>query len=273
MSTELTLFHFDEDRQNFENVGRPNGITHWIESTLREALGYQSPGGFQKAMIRAKQTCLTLGMEIEDHFVRQSDGTCLITRFGCYLVAMNGDTRKPEVAAAQVYFAAIAETFQNRLDHSDGIDRLLIREEITDGQKSLASTAKQHRVQNYAFFQNAGYLGMYNMTLKKLSDFKGVKPNEKLVDRMGKEEMAAHLFRITQTDAKIKNENICGQSNLEQAAKTVGQTVRRTMQEVSGATPENLPLADNVNEVKKRIKGTGKTFQRIDDKKATKKKT
>ncbi len=272
MTTELTLFHFDDDRENFEDRGRPNGITHWLEATLREALGYQSPDGFQKAVLRAKQTCLTLGMDIEDHFVRQPDGTCLMTRFGCYLVAMNGDTRKPEVAAAQAYFAAIAETFQDHLAQSDGIDRLLIREEITDGQKSLASTAKQHGVQNYAFFQNAGYLGMYNMTLKKLTVFKGVKPNEKLIDRMGKEEMAAHLFRITQTDAKIKNENIRGQSQLEQAAKTVGQTVRKTMREVSGATPENLPLADNVSDVRKRIKGAGQTLQRLDAKKTKKKK-
>ena len=273
MSTELTLFHFEEDRENFEDAGRANGITHWLETTVREALGYQSSEGFQKAVRRAKQTCLTLGMDTQDHFVRQPDGTYLLTRFGCYLVAMNGDTRKPQVAAAQAYFAAIAETFQDHLAHSDGIDRVLIREEITDGQKSLASTAKQHGVQNYAFFQNAGYIGMYNMTLKKLSAFKGVRTKEHLIDRMGKQEMAAHLFRITQTDAKIKNENIRGQKNLEQAAEKVGQTVRKTMQEMSGALPENLPLSDNVQDVRKRIKGTGQTLQRIDARKARKKKT
>lgn len=272
MSNESNLFHFDEGRKSFEDLGQPNGPTHWRETDIREALGYHSSTGFDKAILRAKQTCLSLGIDIEDHFTRQSDGSILLTRFGCYLVSMNGDTRKPQVAAAQAYFAAIAATFQNHLQHADGIDRLLIREEITDGQKSLASTAKQHGVVNYPFFQNAGYVGMYNMNLARLSELKGAKPGEMLIDRMGKEEMAAHLFRITQTDAKIKKENIRGQHGLEEAARDVGKRVRKTMQENSGTSPENLPLAENVKDVRKKLKGTGKNLTDIDKKNSAKEK-
>lgn len=267
-----SVFHFGNDRPSFEELGKTNGVTHWTESVLRSALGYQSDDAFRKAVLRAKNTCLTLGIETEDHFARQTDGTSLFTRFACYLVAMNGDPRKPEVAAAQAYFAAIAETFQNRLQHCDGIDRLLIREEITDGQKSLASTAKAHGVANYAFFQNAGYRGMYNMTLKELTQKKGLKKGEVLIDRMGKEEMAANLFRITQTDARIKRDNAQGQLQLEHVAKAVGQAVRRTMQEASGSRPENLPLAEDVKEVKKKLQGTRKNLQNLDSKKSRKKK-
>lgn len=272
MTDEITLFHFDGDRKGFEDCGTSNGVTHWSEEVLREALGYQSSEGFQKAALRAKQACLTLGIHTEDHFIRQPDGTFVFTRFGCFLIAINGDPRKPEVAAAQAYFAAIAETFQDRIANAEGIDRVLIREEISDGQKSLASTAKRHGVTSYAFFQNAGYLGMYNMTLARLSKHKGVKKGEFLIDRMGKEEMAAHLFRITQTDAKIKNENIRGQKNLESAAAHVGRTVRKTMNDVSGATPESLPLAENIKEVRKALKGAGKNLQKIDKKPGPKKK-
>ena len=266
-----SLFHFDSGQPSFEDLGKPNGTTHWHEDVVRESFGYQSDSGFHNAMTRAKQACLALGIDSEDHFVRQQDGTYILTRFGCYLAAMNGDPRKPEVAAAQAYFAAIAETFQSHLEHADGFDRLLIRHEITDGQKSLSQTAASHGVQNYAFFQNKGYLGMYNMGLGVLCNRKGSKKAE-LIDRMGKEEMAAHLFRITQTDAKIKNENIRGQAGLEHAAFHVGKAVRKTMIEMSGTLPENLPLSENVNSVRKKLKGASKQFKALDNKRSTKKK-
>lgn len=266
MATDITLFHFEERRQSFEDLGKPNGQRLWREADLCDALGYQTGASFEKAILRAKQTCLTLGMILEDHFARQSDGSHMLTRFACFLIAMNGDSRKPAVAAAQAYFAAIAETFQSHLEAADGIDRLLIREEITDGQKSLASTAKRHGVTNYAFFQNAGYVGMYNMNLQRVCDLKGATKKD-FIDRMGKEEMAANLFRITQTDAKIKKDQITGQSRLEEAAKDVGKTVRSTMQKLSGTSPENLPLAEDVKDVRKKIKGAGKSMAAIDSKK------
>ena len=271
MGTDLTLFHFEENRTSFEDAGKPNGETLWHESVLMDALGYESKASFQKVLSRAKQACLSLNIPCEDHFHRQPDGDHALTRFGCYLVAMNGDPRKPEVAAAQAYFAAIAETFQSHIEHAEGIDRILIREEVTDGQKSLASTAKAHGVKNYAFFQNKGYMGMYNMSLDRLSRYKGVPPKEKLIDRMGKTEMAAHLFRITQTDEKISRESIRGQAGLEQAAYAVGRKVRQTMEDLSGTPPEDLQIAEHVKSVKKKIKGASKTLRQLDKPKKKKK--
>lgn len=268
--TNTELIPFDHNR--FEDLGKPNGATHWLEADVREALGYQTEASFEKAITKAKTTCLTLGIVLEDHFVRLSDGSHFLTRFGCYLVAMNGDSRKKQVATAQVYFAGLAETFQSHLEHADGIDRLLVREELTDGLKSLAGTAKSHGVEHYPFFQNAGYLGMYNMNMDRLRKFKGLKKGEVLIDRMGKTEMAANLFRITQTDEKIKTENIRGQQQLEQAAQTVGRRVRKAMQDLSGKSPENLPVSEHVNDVRKKLKGTGKNLLNIDKKKKVTKK-
>jgi DNA-damage-inducible protein D len=196
--------------------------------------------------------------------VRQADGKHAITRFGCYLVAMNGDPRKSEVAAAQAYFAAIAQTFHTQLEHAEAIDRILIRDEVADGQKTLASEAKSHDVKNYAFFQNRGYMGMYNMPLQKLLHYKGLKDGEKLIDRMGKTELAAHLFRITQTAAKISKENIRGQDRLEQTAYDVGKKVRRTMQELSQTSPEDLPPSEDIRQVKKKLKGTSRRLTKQD---------
>lgn len=258
MSDDLSIFHFDDGRPSFEDLGKPNGTTHWTEEILMNALAYESQQSFRKAVMRAKQSCLSAGLQCEDHFVLQPDGSHLLTRFGCYLVAMNGSTSKPQVAAAQVYFATIAETFQSHIEHADGIDRMLIRDELTAGQKSLASTANKHWVQNFAYFHNKGYMGMYNMGLAALCQLKGTKNGVQLMDRMGKAELAANLFRVTQTDEKIKNQNIRGQSALENAAYSVGQTVRRTMAETSGTKPEHLPLSEDIGQVKKKIKGTSK---------------
>lgn len=273
MSSDLTLFHFDDEKRSFEDLGQPNGATHWREEDLREALGYATEGGLAKAVTKAKQACLSIGMQCEEHLVLQPNGRHLLTRFGCYLVAMNADPKKPEVAAAQAYFAALADTFQTHIDHADGIDRSLIRSEISDGQRSLASTAKQHGVIRYDFFMNQGYMGMYNMSLKQLCRIKGLPDGKKLFDYMGKAEMAANLFRLTQTDEKIKNESIRGQRNLERAAHDVGRTVRQTMMTISGQRPEDLPLAEDITSVRKKLKGTSKRFRELDGpKKATKKK-
>jgi DNA-damage-inducible protein D len=258
MSDGLTVFHFDDGKPSFEDLGQPNGTTHWSEEVLMRSLGYESRPSFQKAIVRAKQACLSAGLQCEDHLVLQSDGTHIFTRFGCYLVAMNGAPNKPQVAAAQAYFATIADTFQSHVEHADAIDRMLIRDELTDGHKSLNSTAKRQGVQNYAYFHNSGYMGMYNMSLNRLCEVKGAKDGVQLMDRMGKAELAANLFRVTQTDEKIKNQNIRGQVALENAARSVGRTVRKTMIETGGTAPEHLPLAEDVKQVRKKIKGTSR---------------
>ncbi len=261
------MFHFDEGRPSFEDLGVPNGTHTWLDSDLMRVLGYTTGPGFQNAVNRAMQACISLNIKPGDNFIPH-DGGYKLTRFACYLVAMNGDTKKPGVAAAQAYFAVLADTFQTHIDHADGLDRVLVRDEMSTGIKALASTASQHGVQNYAFFQNEGYRGMYNMGLADLSRRKGVGKSEKILDRMGKTELAANLFRVTQTEEKIRNENIRGQKPLEHAAHSVGRTVRETMIKISGKTPENLPLAAPIKDVKKTLKATGKKLKALDSGKA-----
>jgi DNA-damage-inducible protein D len=244
-------------------MGHQNGTKLWSEDEVRISLDYQSDGSFRRVVTRAMQACLAAEIPIEENFILR-DSKYQLSRFACYLIVMAADRRKPQVVAGQTYLAALAETMQNSLDHADNVDRVVIRKEMTDGMRSLSSTAKQHGVVNYAFFLNAGYRGMYNMDLSRLMAFKGVGKGEILLDRMGKDELAANLFRVTQTDARIKNNGIRGQTRLEQAALDVGKAVRKTMIELSGQEPEHLALAPHIRGVKKQLKETGKRFQQLD---------
>jgi DNA-damage-inducible protein D len=255
------VFHFDNSLPSFEDLGVKNGATHWSEELVRESLGYQTDGAFKNLVNRAMQACLTLGIPLEENFTKQPDGSYVFTRFACYLLAMNGDNKKPEVAAAQVWFAQVAATFQTAIEHVDGIDRIFIRDKVSTGEKSLASTACQHGIQNYAYFQNAGYRGMYNMNLSQIVAKKGI-GKDKLIDRMGTTELAAHLFRITQTDERIKKAGVKGQRPLETIAHQVGQSVRKIMT----SPPETLPPAEHVKGVKKKLQSTSTALKKIDGK-------
>lgn len=269
MTTAMTIFHFDDGEPNFEGLGIPNGSRTWREADLMTALGYGDPSTFRRSITRAMQACLSVGLSLEENFILV-DGSYKLTRFGCYLVAMNADPKKPAVAAAQVYFATIAATFQTAMEHAEGFDRVAIREELTGGMKALSSAAKQHGVTSFPLFQNAGYRGMYNMDLARLEAMKSLPSGERLLDRMGRAELAANLFRITQTEAHIKAKNVQGQSALENAARSVGAEVRRMVVANTGSGPEHLPLAPAIREVKKAIKGANKNLKALDGKKKKK---
>lgn len=266
MSNQTSLFHFEEDRQSFEDLAHPNGGTYWFEDDLREAMGYQDPNAFRDVIRRAMQACLSIGIMPDDNFVRDGE-TYKLTRFACYLVSMNGDTKKKEVALAQVYFAALAATYATHVEHSEGIARLVIRDEVKTGEKSLSSTAAQHGVANkgYALFRDAGYRGMYNMSLGELKRHKGLKPNAVVADHMGRAELAAHLFRITQTEARIEKKDLHGQAVLEQAARAVGRDVRDLVIKNTGQTPESMKAAEPINKVRSKIKGSGKNLKKLDN--------
>jgi DNA-damage-inducible protein D len=264
--TESTPPLFDGDSPSFEALAVENGQQTWREADLMRALGYASKQSFRAPITRAMQACLAVGIQTGNDFLLEGDDYKL-TRFGCYLVAMNGDPKKPEVATAQAYFAKLADTFQSHVEQANSIDRVLVRDEMTSGMKALDSTAKAHGIESYAFFLNEGYRGMYNMSLSKLKEFKGLTQKEQILDRMGRDELAANLFRVTQTDAKIRKEGIRGQRLLENAAHEVGATVRKTMISISGTAPEHLRVAAPIGEVKKRIKGTSKHFRELGGKK------
>lgn len=275
-SIQLDVFHFDKNKKGFDDYSYKNGGVYWYASDIIKLLGYESMTSFRNVINRAIAACASLNIDVQENF-KQEDRVIedkkvhdyKLSRFACYLVSMNGDPKKQEVAKAQFYFAAIAETFRNYIEAVENVERVLIRDEITDREKSLSGTAHERGVINYQLFQNAGYRGMYNMNLNKLKTLKGLTGSNlkrSLLDFMGKEELAANLFRVTQTESKIKNENVRGQVNLEKTAEVVGKKVRNTMIEISNTRPEALPLHEDIKNVEKQLKVTNKKLKQIDKK-------
>lgn len=266
------------DDGNFEAHGHDNGHRYWWESDLRRLLGYEGEKGWDKASGRAIAACTALGIPVHENFqhtTREVDGEpvsdCKLSRFACYLIAMNGDPRKPEVARAQAYFASFAEAARQMALHLDGVERVVIRDEMIDREKSLSSVAKGAGVTDYALFQNAGYRGLYNMNLSQLKALKGVQGDRTLLDFMGKEELAANLFRITQTEAKIRKDKVRGQYNLENTAENVGRHVRNTIRDIGGTMPERLPPAEDLKTVKSGLKQTHRELKKLDKARTAKK--
>lgn len=264
---------FADETEGFESLARSNGNTWWYASDLARMLGYANLKPFVKAVQKAMAVCMTLDIPLTDNIRDESrlvDGAMekdfRLTRFACYLAVMNADISKPRVAQAQGYFSQLAMAFQEHFRNSDDVQRVHTRDELSQHEKSLSHTAHVAGVINYAFFQDAGYRGMYNMSLRQLKEYKGFEGSRPLLDFMGKTEMAANLFRITQTEEKIRREGIEGQRKLEIAAAQAGAMVRKTMQEISGQRPEDLPLADDIRQVKSGIKRTHKEFQKMDRK-------
>lgn len=269
----LDVFHFDDKHINFNDLAKENSFTYWFARDFMHMLGYSSYQSFKKAINKALTTCMTLDIDAIDNFLqtkRTINGKEVpdykMSRFACYLVAMNADNKKPEVAQAQAFFAATAESIRRYVDDHNEVERVLIREEISTHEKALSGVAKEAGVYEYALFQNAGYRGMYNMDLSKLKQYKGLKKKGRtLLDFMGKDELAANLFRLTQTELKIKVANIKGQTASEVTAENVGKKVRKTMLEISGVRPEDMDLAEDIKKVKTSLRQTHKGLRKIDD--------
>lgn len=271
---EVDVFHFDDTSLNFNDIARENGFTYWLASDYMRMLGYESYTSFKKAINRAMTACMTLEIDMYDNFQQlrsdidgKEDTDYKLSRFACYLVAMNADSKKMKVAQAQAFFAATAETIRRYVDDAKEVERVLIRDEISSHEKSLSTAAQNAGVdgQGYALFQNAGYRGMYNMNLKKLKEYKGLEhKNRTLLDFMGKDELAANLFRLTQTELKLKNDGIKGQRQAEQTAENVGRKVRKTMLDISGTKPEDMALGEDIKRVKTSLKQTHKGLKKID---------
>ena len=274
---QLDLFHFDFDKEGFESHSQENGFVYWYASDLSNMLGYANFKTFEKAVNKAMTTCNTLNINIFDNFEqvqRVENGKVFrdykLSRFACYLSAMNADNKMLLVAKAQAYFATLAGAIQNYLKEVDNVERLIIREEVSEREKSLSAVAHQHGVTHYGYFQSAGYRGMYNKNIAELKAMRQVEDDRSLLDFMGKEELAANLFRITQTELKIKQEKLRGQQKLETAAFDVGQKVRQTMIDISNVLPENLTPQQDIKKVKRNLKSTNKEFKKIDSPKKKK---
>jgi DNA-damage-inducible protein D len=264
-------FHLEPNKPGFEGLAKSNGFRFWWASELASILGYESLNGFRKTVERAMMALTSLDIPIFDNIVqeqREIGGKSVVdyklSRFACYLAAMNGDPKKQQVAQAQIYFVQWAEACRLFLEEADGVERVAIRGEISEHERTLSGTAKRAGVVEYGLFQNAGYRGLYNMNLGELRRHKGVPDGRSPLDFMGKTELAANLFRVTQTEEKIRAEGIRGQSALERTAETVGRKVRHTMIEISGKRPESLPPAEDIKQVQKKLKSSHREIKKLD---------
>lgn len=255
----------------FEQIKKINkyGQEIWSARELMSPLGYSRWENFEIAISRAKESCKNSKQKIRDHFrditkmVQIGSGALKqtndfeLSRYACYLIAQNGDPRKTEIAIAQTYFAIQTRKQEIYDQLVEDQKRIYLRDEMKVHNKKLAQSAKQAGVIDYATFQDFGYMGLYgNLRQKDIHAKKKLKKNDAILDHMGSEELAANLFRATQADAKLKRENIFGQSTANNAHFVVGKKVRATIKDLGGTMPENLPLVENIKISKKRLKNT-----------------
>lgn len=262
---------FIDNSPSFEDFKNENGNTYWWASDLMVMLGYKEMMSFKKAIDKAMKTCITLGISTYENFEekkRTVDGQekpdFKLTRFACYLTVMNADNKKAPVAAAQVYFAEQTRKFELSIQNTQEFDRLLIRDELREGNKSLQSTVHRAGVENYANFVNAGYRGLYNMFNIALAEKRHVKKDQ-LMEYMGRTELAANLFRITQTEERIKSRKISGQRNLENTHFDVGREVRNIVISNTGYNPEDLLVEQKLPEVQRQLKKGYKNMLKDDN--------
>jgi DNA-damage-inducible protein D len=240
------------------------------------SLGYDNWSSFKKVIEKAMSSCALLGVQLFDHFspskFKNADGRELddytLSRFACGMTALNGDSKNRNVAAAQAYFVSLAEIFVGYgIEHAESMDRLAIREEISEREVTLNQTAARSGVENYGRFSIAGYVGMYEMDYLAIRELRNVsdKPKRSMLDFMGKDELAGNLFRLALTEGRIKKEGTHGQVPLERVAKEVGKRVRQTMHDETGLYPEELPVAQDIREIRKGLKRAGTDFLPLDD--------
>ena len=277
MNNEIARY----SEETFESIKHVDeyGYEFWYARELQSVLEYAEWRNFQKLIEKAQTACENSDMAVDECFVEvnktspmPNGGVKLIddyilSRYACYLIVMNGDPRKEVIAVGQTYFA-VKTRQQELIDHYDELSedqkRLAIRKEMISHNKSLAEAAQMTGVEagrDFAIFQNKGYQGLYGgLGVKEIHERKGLKKNEKILDHMGSTELAANLFRATQTDEKLRRENTRGKEKANQTHYEVGRKVRQTIAELGGTMPEDLPTPEKSikqieSEQKKRIKG------------------
>ena len=237
------------------------GFEFWYARELANVLEYVQWRNFEKVLDRAKLACKNSGYEIVDHFAEVSKTIEMpksatkritdykLTRYACYLIVQNGDPRKEVIALGQTYFAIqtrrqeVADYF-NQLDEDN--KRLVIRGDIKQWNQMLAEAAHHAGVisnEEYATFQNAGYMGLYGgMKVEDIHKKKGLKEKDRILDFMSSTELIANLFRISQTEEKLKKDNAKTADAANEIHFIVGKEVRGTIERVGGTLPEDLPV-------------------------------
>lgn len=273
----------DEEKNNyteslFESIRHVNeyGQEFWYARDLQIALEYTEWRNFCKVIEKAKEACRGSNNAVSDHFVdvnkivnagatSKDIGDIQLSRYACYLIVQNGDPRKKVIALGQTYFAVKTrqqELIENYENLSEDQKRIAIRQEMKEHNKMLVAAAKDAGVEttlDYAIFQNYGYMGLYGgLKASDIKERKGLKKSQDILDYMGYEELAANLFRATQTEAKLRRENIQGKQEANKTHFEVGKKVRDTIKDLGGTMPEDLPTPEKVfsnqREQKKKLK-------------------
>lgn len=273
----------------FEQIRRTDesGNEFWSARDIGKVLDYGEYRNFKPVIERAKEACRNSGQLVENHFVdfhemvkigsgaeRGFDDGVKLSRYACYLIVQNADPSKEVVAQGQTYFAVqtrLQEISQmaefNRLSTEEE-KRLFLRSEMAKHNTQLASAAKDAGViepLDYAIFQNHGYKGLYGgLDAKGIQQKKGLKKSQPILDHMGSTELAANLFRATQTEEKLRRENLKGKIRANQTHFEVGAKVRQTIKDIGGAMPEDLPAAESIKKIESKTKP--KELKRAKDK-------
>jgi DNA-damage-inducible protein D len=257
--------------QSFESLKQVNdhGAEYWSARDLQPLLGYSQWRRFEQAVERAVSSCQASGNPPGNHFagvgkmVDLGSGSARnvsdyhLSRFACYLIAQNGDPRKPEIASAQKYFAL--QTRRQELNEQAAADqeRLELRKQTAEEFKALSGAAQDAGVQSRMFgvFHDAGYKGLYGgLGRDAIKQRKAISDKDNLLDRMNATELAANQFRMTQTRDKLARERVQGQAQAIQTHEQVGREVREAIQRIGGTLPENIPPAEHIKVVEKRLK-------------------
>lgn len=264
----------------FESIRHTNeyGQEFWYARELQIALEYKEWRNFHKVIEKAMTACEGSKNAVSEHFVDVTKTIDMpknatkeiddyeLSRYACYLIVQNGDPRKKVIALGQSYFA-IKTRQQELINNYDALNedqkRLAIRKEMKEHNKLLVAAAKDAGVQTgleYAIFQNCGYKGLYGgLTAKDIKARKQLNKKDDILDYMGHEELAANLFRATQTEAKLRRENIQGKEKANQAHYEVGKEVRETIGRLGGTMPENLPTPEkSIKQIEKEQRALAK---------------
>ena len=263
------LSHHIPLMQLFESIKHQNehGQEYRKARELYKILWYTEYNKFLPTINKAKLACENSKQYVAEHFADLSEpqksnnqyweiqGQILndiyLSRYACYLIAMEADSRKEIVSQAKTYFAIQTRKQEINEQYLEDSKRVAIREQLSEHNKELAKTAKKAEVWNYGEFTDYGYLGLYWMRNKDIIKHKKLNESDKLLDNISSEELAANLFRATQAEAKIKREGIIWQSKASKAHLEIWKEVRIMIKKIWWTMPEDLPAVDNIKEAKK----------------------